>query len=61
LVVLAVVVAHSAPAVATSDILMYPTKGQSQAQRDKDRYECHNWAKGRTGYDPTAPRNYAVK
>ncbi len=26
------------------DLYIYPSKGQSQAQQDKDRYECHSWA-----------------
>ncbi len=32
---------------------IYPQKGQSQAQQDKDRGECHIWAVNQTGYDPT--------
>lgn len=34
-------------------LMIYPGKGQSQAQQDKDRYECHVWAVQQTGYDPT--------
>jgi hypothetical protein len=56
IIVLVAVAGPGAPPVgATSDILMYPKQGQSQAQQDKDRYDCHTWAKGQTGYDPTAP------
>ena len=41
-------------ALAQSDnIFVYPAKGQSQAQQDKDRYECHSWAVRQTGFDPT--------
>lgn len=40
------------PATA-QDLYIYPAKGQSQAQTDKDRYECHNWAVQQTGFDPT--------
>jgi len=29
------------------DIFIYAAKGQSQAQQDKDRYECHSWGCGR--------------
>ena len=32
---------------------IYPAKGQSQAQQDKDRYECYSWAVQQTGFDPT--------
>ena len=28
------------PAIA-QQLIMYPSKGQSQEQQDKDRYECH--------------------
>ena len=29
--------------------------GQSKDQQAADQYECHNWAKGQTGFDPTQP------
>jgi outer membrane protein with glycine zipper len=35
------------------NMYIYPAQGQSQAQQDKDRYECHNWAVQQTGFDPT--------
>src|ERR1700682_913744 len=35
------------------DIYAYPAKGQSQAQQDRDRYECHSWAVKQTGFDPS--------
>jgi hypothetical protein len=31
---------------------LYPMKGQSQAQQDKDRGECHVWAVNQSGFDP---------
>jgi len=34
-------------------LFIYPRKGQSQAQQDNDRYECHKWAADQTNYDPT--------
>ena len=33
----------------------YPAKGQSAEQQKKDDYECHNWAVGQSGVDPTKP------
>jgi hypothetical protein len=39
-----------APAVAQQAI--FPAKGQSAAQQQKDEAECYAWAKGQTGYDP---------
>ena len=36
-------------------IFVYPRQGQSEELQAKDRYECHGWAMGQTGYDPTQP------
>lgn len=36
-------------------IFVYPRQGQSEEQQEKDRYACHSWAVGQTGYDPTKP------
>ncbi|UTF49137.1 glycine zipper domain-containing protein [Desulfomicrobium sp. ZS1] len=32
---------------------VYPQKGQSAEQQQKDEYECHTWAVQQTKYDPT--------
>jgi hypothetical protein len=32
-----------------------PQKGQTQEQQWTDRYDCHNWAKSQSGYDPSHP------
>ena len=43
------------PAVPPStQVYFYPTAGQSEAQQDRDRYECHLWSVKQTGYDPGA-------
>jgi predicted lipid-binding transport protein (Tim44 family) len=34
------------------DFMIYPAKGQSQDQMEKDKFECYSWAKGQTGFDP---------
>lgn len=34
-------------------MLIYPAKGQSAEQQQKDEFECHQWAVQQTGYDPT--------
>ena len=39
------------PAVA-QDFVIYPAKGQSQEQMEKDKFECYTWAKQQTGFDP---------
>jgi hypothetical protein len=35
------------------DLLIYPAKGQTTDQQEKDRYECHRWAVGQSGFDPS--------
>ncbi len=40
---------------APEDFIIYPKQGQSKDQQAADEYECHNWAKGQTGFDPTQP------
>ena len=42
-----------------SQPVIYPAKGQSAKQQDQDRYECHTWARGQSGYDPTQPASAA--
>lgn len=39
---------------AGAQMLVYPAKGQSAEQQQKDEFECHQWAAQQTGYDPTA-------
>ena len=34
-------------------LYVYPSAGQSEAQMAEDRYQCHVWAAGQSGYDPT--------
>ncbi len=40
-------------AVAQDDLIVYPKNGQTKEQQAADQFECHNWAKGQTGFDPT--------
>lgn len=40
-------------APSSSQLFIYPSKGQSQEQQADDRYACHSWAVSQTGYDPT--------
>ena len=39
-------------------VFVYPASGQSPEQTARDRYECHTWAVGQTGFDPTIPGAY---
>jgi hypothetical protein len=41
------------PAAPAVDPYVYPKNGQSDDQQARDRYECHRWAAGESGYDPT--------
>jgi len=41
--------------VLAQDVFVYPAKGQSAEQQDKDEYECYGWARSNTGYDPANP------
>jgi len=34
------------------ELIIYPAKGQSNQQLEKDKFECYSWAKGQTGFDP---------
>jgi hypothetical protein len=40
---------------AATSAVIYPAKGQSARQQDRDRYECHDWARRETGHDPSQP------
>ncbi len=40
--------------VLAQDLYIYPAKGQSAEQQNKDEYECYQWAKRDTGFDPMA-------
>ncbi len=40
---------------ADADIYVYPSKGQTDKQLDRDRYECHNWAVTQSHYNPSEP------
>jgi hypothetical protein len=39
---------------AMGEPVVYPSKGQSDAQRSKDMVACHEWAQKETGIDPVA-------
>ncbi len=37
---------------ALGDLFIYPNKGQSQQQQERDKFECHSWAVKQSGFDP---------
>lgn len=34
------------------ELIIFPAKGQSDEQMEKDKYSCYQWAKKETGFDP---------
>ncbi|MBN1104528.1 MAG: hypothetical protein JXL84_14005 [Deltaproteobacteria bacterium] len=34
------------------DLIVFPAKGQSEQQMEKDKFECYQWAKKQSGFDP---------
>ena len=44
------------PPPPSDDLFIYPQNGQSSEQQANDKYECHQWAVGQTGFDPTQAR-----
>ena len=40
--------------VQAQELFIYPAKGQSAEQMDKDKYECYTWGKQQSGFDPMA-------
>jgi hypothetical protein len=35
--------------------IIFPNKGQTPQQQDADNYQCYNWAKQNSGFDPMVP------
>jgi hypothetical protein len=42
----------TAARIVRAEIYVYPSKGQSQEQQQRDEWECHQWATQQTGVDP---------
>ena len=40
---------------AQDDLFIYPKEGQSDEQLEKDKYDCYQWSKKETGFDPMQP------
>ncbi len=34
------------------ELVIFPAKGQTPEQMEKDKYDCYTWAKKETGFDP---------
>jgi len=37
------------------ELIVYPNKGQDNAQQEQDKFACYGWAKEQSGFDPMAP------
>ena len=42
--------------VVQAEVFVAPKSGQSQEAFEKDQFDCHNWAKQQTGFDPPSHR-----
>ena len=38
--------------VMAQELMIFPAKGQSEDQMEKDKFECYSWGKKQTGFDP---------
>ena len=52
--VLTVVLSGAINVSMASDPIVFPAKGQSNEQMEKDKYACYGWSKKETGFDPMA-------
>lgn len=52
IIILASVLGFSYIVSAHATEFVYPSKGQSEAEQNKDKWECHQWATQQTGIDP---------
>lgn len=39
----------------SSELMIFPSQGQSAEQTEKDKFDCYQWAKQQSGFDPMAP------
>ena len=46
------VISATAGGIMAQNLIIFPAKGQSQEQMEKDKFECYTWAKQQTGFDP---------
>jgi len=49
---LGVIAMSAVTAYSIQDPIVFPAKGQSKEQTEKDKYSCYQWAKEQTGFDP---------
>ncbi len=44
------------PALTVAQPFVYPDRGQSAQQQERDRGQCHGWAVQQSGFDPSTAR-----
>jgi hypothetical protein len=52
---LPIILALAVGTTLAQESIIYPRKGQSPQQMEKDKSDCYQWAKKETGFDPLAP------
>lgn len=53
--IMATTVACLLATAAQAEVFVYPKPGVSQDQFGRDQFECHQWAQGQTGVNPSQP------
>ena len=38
-----------------AELFIYPNDGQDQEQQEADKFQCYQWARDESGFDPMAP------
>jgi len=51
---IAMVCVMFAPSLWAQDVYIYPAKNQTPDQQEKDKYDCYQFGKSQTGFDPMA-------
>ena len=41
-------------AASAQEMVIYPSKGQSNEQMEQDKFQCYSWSKNESGFDPMA-------
>ena len=54
-------IAASFASFAQAAPIIYPAKGQPPTLQDKDRFECYEWARAQSGFDPVQPNAQAAQ
>ncbi len=55
-----IVLSAAGVAIAQSELIVYPAKGQSETKMGKDKTECQSWAAKQSGVDPAAHTQQAA-